>query len=526
VLLTTISCFIINHYWYWFLIELIVGSLSGMICGMPEEEDKKIQQKAGRHLPSWEVGELPDVPSVGLKNWTALIGPGIVLAGSNIGGGEWLFGPIVTARYGGQVMWLATLSIFFQVFYNLAVMRYTLYSGEPIMVGFMRTKPGPKFWAPFYLLADLGGIWPYLASNAAVPLAAAFLGRLPDVGDDSLIRNLGYAVFLAAFVPLIFGGKIYNAIERVMLTKIVLVFSYLSFIGIFLVSKETWIDVFTGFFKFGVLPAGEVDWPTLAAFAAIAGAGGLSNMTFSNYTRDKGWGMGRRVGAIPSMIGGRTIALSHVGKIFHINPDTLVKWRGWVRHIVRDQTAIWAVGCILGMALPAILSREFIFGVTVEGHAAAAMTARGLADRSGEIFWLLTLLCGFIVLAPGQVTDIDGITRRWTDVIWTANKRVRRMQGNQVKNIYYGIMFLYCLWGLLALRLTPDPLVLAIVTTTLRNIGLGVSALHALYVNRAMLPSALRPAWYLQAGLVGSFVFFMGISVIAFLQQWSRLTVS
>ena len=100
------------------------------------------------------------------------------------------------------------------------------------------------------------------------------------------------------------------------------------------------------------------------------------------------------------------------------------------------------------------------------------------------------------------------------------------MQGNQVKNIYYGIMFLYCLWGLLALRLTPDPLVLAIVTTTLRNIGLGVSALHALYVNRAMLPSALRPAWYLQAGLVGSFVFFMGISVIAFLQQWSRLTVS
>ena len=429
----------------------------------------------------------------------------------------------MTARYGGQVMWLATLSILFQVSYNLAVMRYTLYTGEPIMVGFMRTKPGPKLWAPFYVLADMGGVWPYLASNAAVPLAAAFLGRLPDAGDDSLIRNLGYVVFLTAFVPLIFEGKIYNAIERLMVTKIVLVLGYLSFVGLFMVSRESWIDVFTGFVKFGSLPEGEVDWATLAAFAAIAGAGGLTNMNFSNFTRDKGWGMGAEVGAIPSMIGGKTVKLSHVGKIFGINPETLVKWRGWMRHIVRDQTAIWAVGCLLGMALPSLLSREFIFGIEVEGHAAAAMTARGVADRSGEIFWFLTLLCGFIVLAPGQTSDIDGITRRWTDVIWTGNRRARRMDGHQVKNIYYGIMFAYCLWGLIALRLTPNPLVLAIVTTTLRNIGLGGSSLHALYVNRTMLPGPLRPAWYLQLGLVGAFVFFMGISIIAFLQQWARL---
>ena len=36
------------------------------------------------------------------------------------------------------------------------------------------------------------------------------------------------------------------------------------------------------------------------AFIAIAGSGGLANTLFSNYTRDKGWGMGAHVGAIPS----------------------------------------------------------------------------------------------------------------------------------------------------------------------------------------------------------------------------------
>ena len=43
-----------------------------------------------------------------------------------------------------------------------------------------------------------------------------------------------------------------------------------------------------------------LDWPLLAAFAAIAGAGMLSNALFSNYARDKGWGMGAKTGAIPS----------------------------------------------------------------------------------------------------------------------------------------------------------------------------------------------------------------------------------
>jgi hypothetical protein len=159
-------------------IEIMIAiESSAMILGMLGKAEEVLQKKAATYFPAWETDELPKAPKVGWKSWTALIGPGIVLAGANIGGGEWLFGPIVTARYGGQLMWLATLSIGFQVFYNLAIMRYTLYTGEPVMVGFLRTWPGPKFWAVFYLMADMGGIWPYLASNAAC------LWRRPSWGD-------------------------------------------------------------------------------------------------------------------------------------------------------------------------------------------------------------------------------------------------------------------------------------------------------------------------------------------------------
>ena len=335
-----------------------------------------MDSKEQRYLPAWSQGELPAAPH---SSWRGVVGPGLVMAGASIGGGEWLFGAAVTARYGGVVMWIAGLSIGFQVIYNLAVMRYALYTGEPILVGFLRTPPGPRFWAGFYLLADLGYIWPFLAANAAVPLAAAWLGRMPDAADDALVRSLGYAIFLGAFAPLIFGGKIYNAVERVMSLKVAFVLGYLAVLDLTVVSPETWGEVFGGFFRIGSLPAGDLNWGMLAAFAAAAGAGGLSNTLLSNYARDKGWGMGAAVGAIPSLVGGRRVELSHVGKVPRLAGEQLERWKGWLRHIRRDQIGVWAAGCILGVALPAMLSLEFLRGAEVEGHGAAALVAEGVA---------------------------------------------------------------------------------------------------------------------------------------------------
>jgi Mn2+/Fe2+ NRAMP family transporter len=161
-------------------------------------------------LPRWEQSELPAAPVFHASDWRLLLGPGLLMAGSNIGGGEWLLGPLVTAQYGGQVLWLATVAILLQVTYNLSVMRYALYSGESIFVGFFRTSSRPRAWAIFYLILDLGTYFPFLAANAAVSLAAVILRRLPTAQDGALVRDLSYAIFLAAFVPLIFGGKIYN----------------------------------------------------------------------------------------------------------------------------------------------------------------------------------------------------------------------------------------------------------------------------------------------------------------------------
>src|SRR5436190_60027 len=125
------------------------------------------RESAGRLLP-WEIGTLPEPPRSDWRLWVGLIGPGIVLAGTSIGSGEWLFGPAVTAQYGGSLLWLASISIILQVFSNLMMMRYAIFSGEPIIVGGLRTWPGPVPWIICYVFLDLAAIWPFNASNAAV----------------------------------------------------------------------------------------------------------------------------------------------------------------------------------------------------------------------------------------------------------------------------------------------------------------------------------------------------------------------
>jgi hypothetical protein len=541
-------------------------------------------------MPDWQVAELPQPPPV---NWNPrlFIGPGLMMAGAAIGGGEWLMGPAVTARYGGIVMWLALASILFQLVYNLEIMRYTAYCGEPIFVGFFRVRPGPRFWTCVYLFVDFFGLVPYLASNAAVPLHAAFLGHLPGVlpthylpaervatefaiplelavkmrdhpegfttdpqkepktkeseklpvpasvaarmaEEEATRQRIGYAVFLVSFLPLIFGGKVYTSLERLMVVKLFLVLGYLLFIGFFYVSAGTWGEVFAGFLFLGkgsdgawgfrLFPDvawGELDWALLGAFAAIAGQGGMTNSQLSTYVRDKGWGMGAQVGAVPSLIGGKGIVLSHTGKVFLLSDETRRRWRGWMRFFLRDQVAIWTVGCILGVAIPALVSLQFVRGKVLQGDAVAAETANAIVQTTGiPLFWLLTLLCGFVILLPSQISQEDGITRRWTDILWTGNRRLRRLEGHKVAYVYYGLLLAYAVWGFVVLVMVGSPSLLIKIAGVLMNFALGFSSFHVLAVNRSLLPRELRPRWWLQLGLVGCGVFFVAVSSLGALK--------
>ena len=265
----------------------------------------------------------------------------------------------------------------------------------------------------------------------------------------------------------------------------------------------------------GQLP--NLDWAMIATFASIAGAGGFTNMMLSNYARDKGWGMGANVGAIASAVGSTTVTLSHVGQVFRHTEKNMTRWRGWMRHIIRDQAVVWMVCCFIGMALPCMMSVEFIRNAPVSGIRVAGMTAEGIDHRYPDYgLGLMTLVVAFLILYPGQIMSGDTLPRRWCDIIWTASPRARQLGEQRVKQIYYSLMALMAVWGLLVLMFL-EPLEILKIGGVLMNLGLGASALHALYVNCTLLPPEVRPNWFMCLGIIFCSLFFFGISGIVFI---------
>jgi hypothetical protein len=577
-------------------------------------------------MPRWELGELPPAPRFTARSWALLIGPGLVMGGAAIGGGEWLLGPLVTARYGGALMWLATLSILGQVVYNLEISRYTLYCGEPIFVGKFRVPPGPRYWLWAYLALDFGSVFPYLAANAATPLAAVILGRVPSatgtldlfgqvVSDLGLVHALRYVCFLLAILPLVFGGKVYNSMKAVMTVKVFVVLGFLTLLALFYSDARTWQELGSGFFKFGSVPVergedwngngrldpGE-DWdgdgrldgvetlraPTidadgdgkperwddvngdgkpdafvdldgdgfrdgenvdnvfvalfegralpipelsmigfLAAMAAVAGSGGLTNTAISAYTRDQGWGMGPLVGAVPSVVGGHALQLSHVGKVFEISSETLRRFRDWRRHVLRDQLVVWTPACFLGLALPSMLSVQFLpRGTQAADWSAAAMTADGVAAAVGPALggaaWFMTLFCGFLVLLPSAATTADGFLRRWVDVFWTGSARLRKLDPHKIRHVYFSVLCCYAVFGLCALSFA-QPRKLILWATTIYNYALGVSCWHTLVVNQTLLPRELRPGLFTRVAMIASGMFFTALAIITTLDNFDLI---
>lgn len=589
-------------------------------------------------MPRWDTAELIEAPTFTAKNWLAMIGPGLVMGAAAIGGGEWLTGPIVSARYGGAMMWLATLSILGQGLYNIEISRYTLYTGEPIFTGKFRTLPGPMFWLCCYLLLDFGTFFPYLAASAATPVAYLFNGgTAPDPDHVSadwwMMKIIASCIFLGAMVPLIFGGKVYNSLKVIMSFKLVTVIGFLLILAIFYSHSKTWMEIGTGFIKFGnapvekgedlngngVLDPGE-DWDddgnldvvenkldksvdtdgdgtpddwerdedgkpitfadvdgdgvrdganvenifvslftegripdidfglitVIAALAAIAGNGGLTNTPISNFTRDQGWGMGYHVGAIPSMVGGQGISLSHTGCVFDVNEETLPRWKRWYNHILRDQLIVWVPACFVGVALPSMLSVEFLRrGTEADKWNAAALTAEGVGntvesppddvlasitglsnifsgETAGNIFWALTLFCGFLVLAPSMAATIDGILRRWIDVFWTASKQLRELDTNFIKHVYFRVLLVYGVIGFATLW-AGKPTTLLTIATLIYNFALGFSCFHTIGVNTVLLPRELRPNWLVRIGLGCAGVFFTLLGTIAAVKTFSDM---
>ncbi|QDU10696.1 hypothetical protein V202x_41080 [Gimesia aquarii] len=466
--------------------------------------DSHQQPKSMRfgNLAPWNESDLPAPPPFSVRNLFRTIGPGAILLAGSIGGGEWLIGPTITVKYGMDILWIATVAIALQLLFNLEAIRYTLYTGEPILVGIMRLRPGSKFWASGYIFATIAQLGvPALAAACASVLFASFAGRMAGDGDTTILHYLTYTVILITVGILLSGKTIERMLEYFSWIMISFIFSFLTLVNVLFVPFEHWMKTLTGFFQFGSLPA-DVDLLLLATFAATAGSGGIGNLVITNWYRDKGFGMGAKVGSITSAFSHSEMKLSPVGKVFPINKENLHNWNSWWKYVSADQIWLWGMGCLIGMFLNVNLATAVIPENTNMDHmAAGAFQARYMADQLWSGFWILALLNGFWVLMSTHLSNTDVLIRTVTDIVWVASPHLRERRKMSVSRLYYSFLAIATVWGLFAVH-WGHAITLFKILGAIAGPVLAIAAIQILILNTKLLPLELRPPIWRRCALV------------------------
>jgi hypothetical protein len=242
--------------------------------------------------------------------------------------------------------------------------------------------------------------------------------------------------------------------------------------------------------------------------AGFSGAGGIANITLSNWARDKGYGMGKVTGFIPAAIGGKKVNLAHTGFKFDPTPEAMTRWKGWWRLVRADQYGVFLVGAFLGMLLPALLYLSFIeSGRDLRGLGIAAELAHAIAAAKGPLFGGAVAITAVWILFKTQLDLLEATVRSITDILWTGSSRIRTFRGGDVRVIYYGVLGIAVTWGMIALRLAP-PVFLLQLAANIGGVIMVLSPLHLLYLNTRLLPPELRPPMWRRAALVAMALFY------------------
>jgi hypothetical protein len=251
-----------------------------------------------------------------------------------------------------------------------------------------------------------------------------------------------------------------------------------------------------------------VDVLLLGALVGYSAYGGFGNNAITNWYRDKGYGMGGKIGYIPAAIGGKVIHVSPHGKMPAQTADNMSRWKGWWKLLNIDQWGVFYFGAMIGMFLPGILYVGVLpRGQTLPAWGIAASSASGLILKLGNFGWFLALFFGFWILYSTAISNVDLVVRQSTDMLWFSSEKVRKFAKMDIRKVYYPLLVIFVAWGVTYMN-TKAPLIILAISANIANFTMAVSAMATLRLNRKFLPKEYRPALWRELILVANLLFF------------------
>lgn len=432
---------------------------------------------------------LPEAPPF----WSRQVfGPSAVFTALAIGSGELIFWPGLSLPYGAGVLWIALIAVAIQYVMNIEIGRYSLATGESVVVGATRLWRG---WGWILLVGTvLPWLWPGWARAGSQVLAGAFGIAEKPVSIISLVLC---GLLLAA------PKRVYSLVEG--LQTFLLVFILLGVFGLFAIvlgntnsapSGGFWSAFFMGD-GIGTLlgksvGAKSADFFALLGGVVFAGAGGILNLGYGLMLCEKGFAMGTYAQPIVGIRHSLGLhAASDTRPEIETGPETMNRWRRWIR-LSRQEHALLFVGgnsftiVFLSLIFFSLLGRS----TDAQGMAFLQTATQKLADNFGSGTSLLFVAVAYVILFTSEIGIIDVTSRLAAGIICS----LVNLPKSTASVVYHAIVWTEIVFGIVLTLADPRQPYWFLVTSGILNTA--VMAVYTALVaelNRKKLPAMLRP---------------------------------
>ena len=452
-------------------------------------------------IPSLKEADLPARE----KSLVKMMGPGIVMAGLAIGSGELIMWPWITSIVGAQLLWAAAIGIFLQLWINIEIGRWSIVTGESPFTGMVRVIKTIVYVWVFMIV--VGKFLPGWARETGIALRDLIFG--PGHSSPPWVWT---AIVFAAVAAILFGPKvIYKAVERSIMFLIVVIVVGLIYVVWEIGSKDLFMamwDGVTNIFDFPDFPVpvfaddgsirDELSFSRFFGAVVFAGAGGLGNLYYAYYLREKGIGMGARMPTLMSAAHKHETKEMDTGYVYPETEENQKRFRDWFRYVVTDQVLFfWLLGSFT-MFL-------FIFGALAVLHPIGLVPDRGslvwdlasiLEESMGTSGRYLFLVVGMAALFSTQLGGVDGGSRIFSDLLHTNFKFGKWFKLEQWYLILVSttmIIGTFSVWFFEQYDIAG--LDFLFISALIGGFAMAVYVPLLLYMNLTYLPKSARPGW-------------------------------
>ena len=452
-------------------------------------------------VPSLKEADLPTRK----KPLVKMMGPGIVMAGLAIGSGELIMWPWITSIVGAQLLWAAAIGIFLQLWINIEIGRWSIVTGESPFTGMVRVIKTIVYVWVFMIV--VGKFLPGWARETGIALRDLIFGP----GHSSPPWAWTALVF-AAVAAILFGPKvIYKAVERSIMFLIVVIVVGLIYVVWEIGSMDLFMamwDGVTNIFDFPDFPVpvfaddgsirDELSFSRFFGAVVFAGAGGLGNLYYAYYLREKGIGMGARMPTLMSAAHKHETKEMDTGFLYPETEENQKRFRDWFRYVVTDQVLFfWLLGSVT-MFL-------FIFGALAVLHPIGLVPDRGslvwdlasiLEESMGTSGRYIFLVVGMAALFSTQLGGVDGGSRIFSDLLHTNFKFGKWFKLEQWYLILVSttmIIGTFSVWFFEQYDIAG--LDFLFISALIGGFAMAVYVPLLLYMNLTYLPKSARPGW-------------------------------